>query len=84
MLLKLVFSKQIVRTALKLSLIVGTILGFINHGPDIVSNTLSSIQRIQIIITYLVPYSVSTYSSVNSIKYYEKKIKNVSIPNQSF
>lgn len=65
---ELAFSKDVVSTAMKLALIVGTILGLINHGPDIVNNTLSSGQVFQILITYLVPYSVSTYSSVKSIK----------------
>ncbi|MRT92643.1 nitrate/nitrite transporter NrtS [Ancylomarina sp. 16SWW S1-10-2] len=64
---KIVFSKQVVDTAIKLSLFVGTLLGFINHGPDIIANTLSTGQIIQMLITYLVPYSVSTYSSVKSI-----------------
>ncbi len=63
----LIFSKQVVKTAIKLSLIVGTILGFINHGPDIIGHTLTHSQKIQIMVTYLVPYSVSTYSSVKSI-----------------
>lgn len=75
MLLKIVFSKQVVKTAVKLSIIVGTILGLINHGSDILANTLSTSQRIQILVTYLVPYSVSTYSSVCAIK---KHIENSS------
>jgi len=66
--LDLVFSKEVVTTAVKLALIVGTILGLINHGPDIINNTLTSEQIIQILITYLVPYSVSTYSSVKMRK----------------
>lgn len=65
---ELAFSKDVVSTAIKLSLIVGTILGLINHGPDIVNNTLTEGQIFQILITYLVPYSVSIYSSVISIK----------------
>ncbi|MCT4615583.1 MAG: nitrate/nitrite transporter NrtS [Marinifilaceae bacterium] len=76
MILKLVFSKEVIQTALKLSIIVGTILGLINHGSDIFANTLSGGQKIQILVTYLVPYSVSTYSSVCSIKRYEEKSKS--------
>ncbi len=70
---KLVFSKQVVQTALKLSIIVGTILGLINHGQDIFALTLSRGQIIQIMVTYLVPYSVSTYSSVSSIMQIKKR-----------
>lgn len=72
MLLKLVFSKQVVSTAFKLSLIVGTILGLINHGQDIIANCLTNGQKIQIMVTYLVPYSVSTYSSVKSMLFLRK------------
>ena len=68
----IIFSKQVVKTAIKLSLIVGTILGLINHGPSIIANTISSGQKIQIMVTYLVPYSVSTYSSVKSILHIQK------------
>ncbi|WP_372754250.1 nitrate/nitrite transporter NrtS [Labilibaculum sp.] len=50
-----------------MALVVGTVLGLINHGLDIIANTLTTEHIIQIIITYLVPYSVSTYSSVRSI-----------------
>lgn len=69
--MKLAFSRPVLITATKVALIVGTLLGLINHGPDIFANTLSDGQKIQIIVTYLVPYSVSTYSSVRSIRYYE-------------
>ncbi|QZT38779.1 nitrate/nitrite transporter NrtS [Halosquirtibacter xylanolyticus] len=69
---RLIISKQVVSTAIKLSIIVGTILGLINHGTDIVNNTLSSKQILQIMVTYLVPYSVSTYSSIKSIMCFEK------------
>ncbi|WP_205960054.1 nitrate/nitrite transporter NrtS [Flammeovirga aprica] len=75
MIYKLVFSKQVVTTALKLSIIVGTILAFINHGESIIGNTLSNKQVIQILITYFVPYAVSTYSSVKAITANTKKIE---------
>jgi hypothetical protein len=55
------------RTAIKISLLVGTILALINHGPEIVHFTLSKQDIFQILLTYLVPYGVSTYSSVKLI-----------------
>lgn len=73
MIIRLAFSKEVVQTALKLSIIVGKLLGLINHGSDIIANTLTDAQIIQIAVNYLVPYSVSTYSSVSSILHYEKK-----------
>ncbi|WP_044211557.1 nitrate/nitrite transporter NrtS [Flammeovirga sp. OC4] len=75
MIFKIILSKQVVYTALKLSLLVGTLLAFINHGADIIDNTLSNRQVIQILTTYLVPYAVSTYSSVKVIISNQSKIK---------
>jgi hypothetical protein len=60
------------RTAIKISLLVGTILALINHGPEIFHFTLSKQDIFQILLTYLVPYGVSTYSSVKLILNAEK------------
>lgn len=70
---EIVFSKYVVLTALKVALIVGTILALINHGQDIFTNNLTFQQVVQIIVTYFVPYCVSSYSSLKSIKYVIKK-----------
>jgi hypothetical protein len=59
---------QVVKSSLKVSLIVGTVLGLINHGPEIVQMTLGMDRFAQILLTYIVPYSVSTYSAVRAIQ----------------
>lgn len=56
-------SKKVLIRALKMALIVGTILALINHYDGIVSGNLSPRRLFQIAITYLVPFSVSTISS---------------------
>ncbi len=61
-------SGPVVMRASKLSIIVGTVLALINHGPGIASFSLSSGNLLQIALTYLVPYCVSTYSSVRAIQ----------------
>ncbi len=58
--------RHIVIFALKMAAVVGTILMFINHGEEIIFGTLQILDVIQIGLTYMVPYSVATYSSVNS------------------
>ena len=58
---------EVLSTALKLSILVGTILALINHGPEIFSLSLTTQNMFQILLTYLVPYGVSTYSSVKVI-----------------
>lgn len=65
--------RHIVIFALKMASVVGTILMFINHGEEIIFGTLKLIDIVQICLTYTVPYSVSTYSSVNS----ERKIASL-------
>ena len=63
-----IFLRPVVLTAIKVALVVGTILALINHGPALLALELSRQQILQIALTYLVPYCVSTYSSVNILK----------------
>ena len=64
----LALSKHVMRRALKVALLVGTMLAFINHGEKIISLSLSSQELFKVILTYLVPYGVSTWSAVQAIK----------------
>ncbi|MFT5395978.1 MAG: hypothetical protein ACI85N_001166 [Gammaproteobacteria bacterium] len=68
--------KEVVFMALKMSLIVGSILAIINHGDAIFEGILTRANVSQIILTYLVPYSVSTYSSVKAIQRHDRKMPN--------
>lgn len=53
--------RQTVRRAAKVGLIVGTLLVAINQGPLILAGGFPPLW--QVLLTYLVPYSVSSYSS---------------------
>jgi hypothetical protein len=66
--LDLALSKTVAIPALKISVLVGTVLALINHGSSLVTMDLGTERLIQIALTYLVPYSVSTYSSVRAIQ----------------
>ena len=46
------------------ALVVGTILNLINQG-DAIFTAPSSINWIKIVLTYFVPYAVSTYGAVS-------------------
>ena len=46
------------------ALIVGTVLVAINHGPAILAGAFTRERVFQILLTYMVPYTVSTVSSV--------------------
>lgn len=52
--------------ALKVALVVGTILGIINHGQAILTGHFTTDRLISLLLTYLVPFSVSMYSQVRA------------------
>ena len=70
---QIALQRNIVLRAFKLALIVGSILMLINHGDVMLNNELSQKGFIKIIVTYFVPYCVSTYSSTEAICAIENK-----------
>jgi len=54
------------KRSIKVAVIVGTILMLINHGDILLYGDIEVHHMLKIILTYLVPYLVSTYSSVES------------------
>ena len=52
--------------SIKIAVVVGTLLMFINHSSVIMSGEIEGHHMLKILLTYLVPYLVSTYSSVES------------------
>ena len=60
--------RAVMRRAAMIALVVGTILAIINHGDRLISGDISSEVVIKILMTYLVPYCVSTYSAVLTIR----------------
>jgi hypothetical protein len=50
--------------AAKLALVVGTILGLINHGQALFTGHLTIDQLIPMLVTYCVPFCVSMFSQV--------------------
>lgn len=65
---KLAFDAKVVRRAARVALIVGSILTAINHGNALISGNLDWARGVQITLTCLVPYCVSTYSSVCALR----------------
>ncbi len=53
--------------ALKVAAVVGSLLVLINQSDAVVSGQLTTNQLLQILLTYCVPYSVSTYSSIKAL-----------------
>lgn len=61
-------SWPVVRRALRFAFVVGAILVAINHGDAIVRGELGTGRILQMALTVLVPYAVSTLSSVLAIR----------------
>jgi hypothetical protein len=59
--------RSIVTRGLKYGAIVGSILIFINHGNAIIEGAVDSTRLVQMALTLLVPYCVSTASSVGAV-----------------
>ena len=59
---------SVMRRAAKIALVVGVVLAAINHGDRIMGGTLDSGGVFKILLTFCVPYCVSTYSSVLAIR----------------
>jgi len=53
--------KELIPTALKVSLIVGSILFTINHGAVLLKGKMTKDRWIAGILTYIVPYGVSLH-----------------------
>ncbi len=49
--------------AIRIALVVGTILGIINHYDMFLSGNYETSRIVKMLITYLVPFSVSLYST---------------------
>ena len=61
-------SKPVVKRAARIALVVGTILAVINHGDRMLFGGFSFVALLKILLSYCVPYSVSTYSSVLAVR----------------
>ncbi len=64
----LALSRPVVSKALQVALVVGTLLALINHGGKILAAALTLEDVVRIVLTYLVPYGVSTWSAVRAIQ----------------
>ncbi len=66
--LSLCCQSDIMVRSMKTSLLVGTILAAINHGDKFMSGEIDSSSLLRIALTYLVPYGVSTFAAVQTLR----------------
>ncbi len=65
---KLATRGAVVRRAIKTALVVGCVLVAINHGDVLWMGDIGAGRFLQIALTFLVPYVVSTSSSVAAMR----------------
>lgn len=57
--------KATIKRSIKVAIIVGSVLGLINHSDAIFNGTLTSTNISQMGLTYMVPYLVATYGAAS-------------------
>jgi hypothetical protein len=66
--LRLASAPSVVRRALLYAVVVGSLLIAINHGDAVLSGEITSGRLLKMGLTVLVPYAVSTLSSVSALR----------------
>ena len=67
--LRLAVDRDIRGRAARVSLVVGTLLTLINQGDIVVAGELNVVVVAKIILTFCVPYCVSTYAGVEALRH---------------
>ena len=60
--------RSVAARAARIALLVGIVLAAINHGHRLISGEIDGATLARIGLTFLVPYCVSTYSSVLAVR----------------
>ncbi len=65
---QLAFQRSVVKRALTYAVVVGAILITINHGDALLNGEWTRARLFKMALTVLVPYAVSTMSSVGAMR----------------
>ncbi|MDV7103350.1 nitrate/nitrite transporter NrtS [Vibrio sp. TH_r3] len=71
--LEIALSKKVAMRSFKVALVVGASLMIINHGDALMNGNIDNERLIKILLTFCVPYLVSTYSAVSATIEMSKK-----------
>jgi len=77
--LRIAWEPAVVRRAVRIALVVGALLILINHGDALLHGAVSPLRLGQMALTVLVPYCVSTFSSVSVLR----ELRRASPPDRS-
>ena len=59
---------DVVRRSLRVAAVVGTLLVLINYADRLLSGQTVPADWLKMVLTYCVPYAVSTYASVSALR----------------
>jgi Mg/Co/Ni transporter MgtE len=68
---QIAFSQSVIKRALRVAILVGLVLAIINHGDRLLIGDIDEGLVLKILLTFFIPYSVSTYSSVFAIREFQ-------------
>jgi hypothetical protein len=68
--------RQQIKDSAYTSIVVGTMLVFINHLQAILSFTFTSVDLLHWSLNFVIPFMVSLYSRVSALKKAERSSKN--------
>ncbi|MEM7472941.1 MAG: nitrate/nitrite transporter NrtS [Pseudomonadota bacterium] len=54
--------------AIRIAAVVGVVLALLNHGDKIIAGAVDTMTVVKIALTFMVPYCVSTFSSVQAVR----------------
>lgn len=66
--LSIALSRPVASAAIKVAIVVGTLLALINHYDKLATMNFHRSDILKILLTYLVPYGVSTWSAVKALQ----------------
>ena len=69
-------SRSVVLRAMRIAGVVGIVLAAINHADTVLSGQATATTVPKIVVTFLVPYCVSTYSSVGAVREKLQSLEN--------
>ena len=72
--LTIAMERSVRKRAARIALIVGTVLALINHWDRLLNANVDGMTLLKILLTFLVPYSVSTYSAVLAVREGQQKL----------
>jgi len=71
--LAIAMQESIRKRAIRIAVVVGSILALINHGDALLSGQMTVAAWIKVVLTFVVPYCVSTFASVQAIRQHSER-----------